>query len=826
MPGAVVREGGLTALLSYLDFFSTNIQRTAVTAAAHCCRSLSPDSFSMVRDVAPILQNVLGYADQRVVEQACLAVTRIIESYRHYPDKLEQLLTPDLIAAVLALLTPGSSLLGTSTFTSVLRALAMAARASAKVAMELIEGQISGTLYHLLAGSAPPAPGDEIAGVQKRRDEDDMAVLQNLVHRPKDQVLEALVLVSELLPALPRDGLFSPKPNASRSRAGKRPGSPAKVKKEEDAAPVPSHGALAAPLDVPNTSVAEQEASPSRSQPSSVQPSADVLAQDEEAIAAAAQVKTEERSPSIDLSAMSTATPATAPASTPSGSLVRPAVSNKEAANDQRIELLQSDTPPERRAAVARFQALLLPTLIDVYSASVGISVRIKSMLGLTKLIHFATREQLAEMIETLPVASFLGAILASKDQPMLVTNGLQVVELLLLKLPDQCNYLFRRQGVLHEVEQLAEADLNTPQVDKDKTNTSSSSSKPETEVARSAAPGGASRGFLLGSLARSSASAAETAASEAANDAHLKDLVTLRARFMRDRYCSANATSASALQAAQDLQTIKGLVQKLEEAATPAQQKPVLSNIARLFTNTAQPISSFELQESGLVSALLHFAVEANALPPLEAFARRKLLAEALVVQQEANSPQALSILVKCLQDSLSRLEDFEVKTALPGASDDRRNPAHMLTRQLKFKLVAEDSVVPRSCSNVIVAIHAIATFQAFNEYLRPRISAASGGTGAGGVLAAAFAAAAAGASEEVEQPFQANEEVEEPAQGQEGPEDTSSRRRSSRLSGRNLDAGADQNSTATPQDDTQDVSSMHYIHSRRPLMLIQSRC
>lgn len=801
VPGAVVREGGLTALLSYLDFFSTNIQRTAVTAAAHCCRSLSQDSFNMVRDVMPILRNVLGYSDQRVVEQACLAVTRIIESYKHYPDKLEALLTPELISAVLSLLTPGSSLLGSSTFTSVLRALALSARASPKVAMELIEGNISGTLYHLLAGSAPPSSGEEIAGVQKRREEDDMAVLQNLVHRPKDQVLEALVLVSELLPALPRDGLFNSKPNASRSKAAKKL---VKVKREDDTnAPVLGNGALAGPIDLPGSSVAENEASGSTAE-QAANFSAQSLVRDEEAITSAAQIKTEERSPSVDLSSP------VAPTASGSASTNK-AQTAKETANDHRIELLQSDTPPERKTAVARFQALLLPTLIDVYSASVGISVRAKSMLGLTKIMHFATKEQLEDVLQSLPIASFLGAILASKDQPTLVTNGLQVVELLLIKLPNMCNYLFRRQGVLHEVEQLAQNQLLTPQ-DKPQ-------DKPETEnqapPSSTALPGGSSRGFLLGSLARASASAAEMAANEAANNSHLKDLVTLRARFMRDRYCSANANSASAIQAAKDLQTIRAFVQKLETATMASVQKAVLNDISKLFTNTSQPISSFELQESGLIDALLKFAIDAQALPAQAAYERRKILAEALMGQSEANSPQALAVLVKCLQDSLSRLEDFEVKTALPGASDDRRNPAHILTRQLKFKLVAEDSVVPRSCSNVIVAIHAIATFQAFNEYLRPRIAAASGGGGAGSVLAAAFEAAAAASAQADESEGQAPvpSGAINSAEDQNNDDSSSSRRRSSRLSRKPSGADLAQSSAGTPQDATQDVRCIFTI-------------
>ncbi|KAI8445135.1 hypothetical protein BY996DRAFT_6424588 [Phakopsora pachyrhizi] len=47
LPSSIVREGGLTALLQYLDFFSTNVQRTAVTAAANCCCSVSSENFEM-----------------------------------------------------------------------------------------------------------------------------------------------------------------------------------------------------------------------------------------------------------------------------------------------------------------------------------------------------------------------------------------------------------------------------------------------------------------------------------------------------------------------------------------------------------------------------------------------------------------------------------------------------------------------------------------------------------------------------------------------------------------------------------------------------------
>lgn len=211
MPSAIVREGGLGALLTYLDFFSFHVQRTAVTAAANCCRSLSSDSFSMVRDVMPILKNVLGYPDQRVVEQGCLAVVRIVESYRHHPDKLGALLTADLLAAVRALLNPDSAAVGAGTCTQILKMLAIASKGSPEVGIALVELNIADTLYHLLTGISPPEfVSDAGAQVVMRpaAEQDDMLVMQNLVQRPKDQIQETLGLVCELLPPLPRGELL------------------------------------------------------------------------------------------------------------------------------------------------------------------------------------------------------------------------------------------------------------------------------------------------------------------------------------------------------------------------------------------------------------------------------------------------------------------------------------------------------------------------------------------------------------------------------------------------------------------------------------------
>ncbi|OAA60498.1 Hect domain containing protein [Niveomyces insectorum RCEF 264] len=206
-PSSIVREGGLTACLSYLEFFATSTQRTAVTTAANCCRDIPQDSFPVVRDVMPILLNVLNSSDQRVVEQAALCVSRIVESFKHYPSKLEELIGVDMLKAILRLLLPGSSnhLIGPNLHTQFLRVLAITANDSPRLAAELFKMNVVETLYQILTGVSPPAGTEDIASKL-----DSVLIMQALIHRPREQILETLNVVCNLLPKEPDNVLAYP----------------------------------------------------------------------------------------------------------------------------------------------------------------------------------------------------------------------------------------------------------------------------------------------------------------------------------------------------------------------------------------------------------------------------------------------------------------------------------------------------------------------------------------------------------------------------------------------------------------------------------------
>jgi E3 ubiquitin-protein ligase TRIP12 len=118
----------------------------------------------------------------------------------------------DLVRAVNLLLMPagGSPLIAANTYTLFLRALATSSRASPKITLALLEADIVDTLYQILTGVLPSTSeggeeqGDASGGQGLGGGLADMTVMENLAHRSKDQVEEALSLISELMPPLPK----------------------------------------------------------------------------------------------------------------------------------------------------------------------------------------------------------------------------------------------------------------------------------------------------------------------------------------------------------------------------------------------------------------------------------------------------------------------------------------------------------------------------------------------------------------------------------------------------------------------------------------------
>lgn len=658
-PASIVREGGLTACLTYLDFFPTSTQRTAVTTAANCCRNLPSDSFPVVRDVMPTLLNVLSSNDQKVVEQACLCVSRIVESFKHRPEKLEQLIEPAMLRAILRLLLPGATnLIGPDIHTQFLRVLGYVARASPRLSAELLKMDVVDTLYQILTGVSAPRGEDNKV--------DNVVTMQALVHRPREQVYETLNVICELLPAA--EDYSDALNQFDRLRVDTGPYSP-----------------------------------------------------------------------------------------------VRSSSKAKETA-EQRRQLLQSC-----KAELKRFAVVLFPTLTDAYSSTVNQGVRQKVLLALLKMLQNIDADVIEESIRNVPYASFLAAILSQKDHPTLVFYALQCAELLFVRLPSIYQYQFHREGVISQIMSIAEQPLskeannahpptgNDEDTHSQHSDTASPMASEDSPMRRDASPDsddddeddeddregqdypdeddddGHDRDEDDTSDSEDSGSFPPSQPLSFSVDVAMNDAVTRTARGFLQRYNETEGTKALRDRASKILADLQELASGLTACYAEGASSDALGlfqKLASYFEHGAlDNITSSELLTSGVIDVLLDIfnkpdtAREARTTF-LQAFMGKALSDKARGAQASPATP--FSVLIRKLHDLLSRTEHFEVITVGHNSLENTRsNAAHMLGRQVRLKLVADDeSDIPRPYKHLMVSIHAIATFKSLDDFLRPRIS------------------------------------------------------------------------------------------------------
>ncbi|KAJ1952576.1 Ubiquitin fusion degradation protein 4, partial [Dipsacomyces acuminosporus] len=105
-PTKVCDAGGMSACLMFLDFFATSTQRTALACAANCARGVTNEHFSQAKDTVQILERTVGYSDQKIVESSCSALLHLINAFRSESEKVEQLVSADLVKSIVQCIHP------------------------------------------------------------------------------------------------------------------------------------------------------------------------------------------------------------------------------------------------------------------------------------------------------------------------------------------------------------------------------------------------------------------------------------------------------------------------------------------------------------------------------------------------------------------------------------------------------------------------------------------------------------------------------------------------------------------------------------------------
>ncbi|XP_009358184.1 E3 ubiquitin-protein ligase UPL4 isoform X1 [Pyrus x bretschneideri] len=99
-PLACLQSGAIMAVLNYIDFFSTSIQRVALSTVVNICKKLPSECTSPIMEAVPILCNLLQCEDPQLVENVAVCLIKITERVSESTEMLDELCKHGLIRQV------------------------------------------------------------------------------------------------------------------------------------------------------------------------------------------------------------------------------------------------------------------------------------------------------------------------------------------------------------------------------------------------------------------------------------------------------------------------------------------------------------------------------------------------------------------------------------------------------------------------------------------------------------------------------------------------------------------------------------------------------
>ncbi|XP_058890461.1 E3 ubiquitin-protein ligase TRIP12-like isoform X3 [Acipenser ruthenus] len=381
---AILQAGGLADCLLYLEFFSINAQRNALAIAANCCQSITPDEFHFVSDSLPLLTQRLTHQDKKSVESTCLCFARLVDNFQHEENLLQQVASKDLLTNIQQLLVVTPPILSSGMFIMVVRMFSLMCSNCPSLAVQLMQQNIAETLRFLLCGASNGSCQEQI----------------DLVPRSPQELYELTSLICELMPCLPREGIFAVDTMLKKGNTQNTDGAIWQWRDDRG---------LWHPYNRIDSRIIEIN--------------------EDTGTARAIQRKPNPL-----------ANPNT------SGHL-------EVKKEDARAQLMKED--PELAKC---FIKTLFGVLYEVYSSSAGPAVRHKCLRAILRIIYFADAELLKDVLKNHAVSSHIASMLSSQDLKIVV-GALQMAEILMQKLPDVFGVYFRREGVMHQVKNLAESE-------------------------------------------------------------------------------------------------------------------------------------------------------------------------------------------------------------------------------------------------------------------------------------------------------------------------------------------------------------------------------
>uniref|UniRef100_A0A8C4GF16 E3 ubiquitin-protein ligase n=1 Tax=Dicentrarchus labrax TaxID=13489 RepID=A0A8C4GF16_DICLA len=409
---AILQAGGLADCLLYLEFFSINAQRNALAIAANCCQSITPDEFHFVADSLPLLTQRLTHQDKKSVESTCLCFARLVDNFQHEENLLQEVASRDLLTNIQQLLVVTPPVLSSGMFIMVVRMLSLMCSNCPCLAVQLLKQNIAETLRFLLCGASNGSCQEQI----------------ELVPRSPQELYELTSLICELMPCLPREGIFAVDVMLKKGSAQTTEGAIWQWRDDRG---------LWHPYNRIDSRIIE---------------TAHQNGEDEISLSTLGRVYT------IDFNSMQQINEDTGTArgiQRKPNPLANPNTGSHQEVRreDARAQLMKED--PE---LAKRFIKTLFGVLYEVYSSSAGPAVRHKCLRAILRIIYFADAELLKDVLRNHAVSSHIASMLSSQDLKIVV-GSLQMAEILMQKLPDVFSVYFRREGVMHQVKNLSESE-------------------------------------------------------------------------------------------------------------------------------------------------------------------------------------------------------------------------------------------------------------------------------------------------------------------------------------------------------------------------------
>ncbi|KAG7964552.1 hypothetical protein I3843_09G176100 [Carya illinoinensis] len=189
-PLACLQAGAIMAVLNYIDFFSTSVQRVALSTVVNVCKKLPSECPSSFMKAIPILCNLLQYEDRQLVEYVAICLIKIVERVSQSSELLDELCQHRLIDQVIHLIDLNCrTTISRPIYNGLIGLLVKLSSGSIVAIRTLYELKISSILkdilstYDLSHGMSSP----------------------HMVDGHCDQVYEVLKLLNELLPSTARD---------------------------------------------------------------------------------------------------------------------------------------------------------------------------------------------------------------------------------------------------------------------------------------------------------------------------------------------------------------------------------------------------------------------------------------------------------------------------------------------------------------------------------------------------------------------------------------------------------------------------------------------